>query len=192
MNPEIWWYMSRASGIVAWLMLTAAVLWGIVLASGLLPARRAAWLLDLHRWLGGLALSFLAVHLVTLLVDSYVQFSLLDVLLPFASEWRPFAVAPGVIALWLFVAVMATSLAMRRLPKKWWRAVHLASYAVFWLTSIHGALAGTDATQPLYIVTSIVALAAVVFTASYRILTRNLPRRRRERRPLPSSANTSL
>jgi hypothetical protein len=55
MTPETWWFLSRASGIVAWLMLTASVLWGIVLATDLFPKwRRRAWLTDLHRWLAGL------------------------------------------------------------------------------------------------------------------------------------------
>ena len=56
MNPQVWWYLTRASGIVAWLMLTASVIWGIVLSTKAFPEhRRPAWLLDLHRWLGGLA-----------------------------------------------------------------------------------------------------------------------------------------
>ncbi len=91
MSPEIWWYVSRASGIVAWMMLTGAVVLGTVLSARLLLPRRAAWLLDLHRWLGGLAVCFLAAYLVALLLDSYAEFGLLDVLLPFASEWRPVA-----------------------------------------------------------------------------------------------------
>lgn len=190
MSPEIWWYVSRASGIVAWMMLTGAVVLGTVLSARLLLPRRAAWLLDLHRWLGGLAVCFLAAHLVALLLDSYAEFGLLDVLLPFASEWRPVAVALGVAAFWLLIAVAATSLAAKRLSRKGWRAVHLASYAVFWLTSVHGALAGTDASQPLYVVTGIVALVAVVFAITYRVLTRDAGRR--ERRPLPLPVDTRV
>ena len=191
MSPEIWWYVSRASGIVAWLLLTATVIWGIVLADGLLK-RRAAWLLDMHRWLGGLTVVFLGVHLVSLLADSYVQFGPLDILVPFASQWRPAAVALGIIAFWLVIAVAVTSLAVKRLPRRWWRGVHLASYARFWLTSIHGALAGTDASRPLYITTSSVALVAVVVAVSQRILSSDWQRRRRARRPPPPTAETSL
>jgi DMSO/TMAO reductase YedYZ heme-binding membrane subunit len=191
MSPEIWWYVSRASGIVAWLLLTATVIWGIVLADGLLK-RRAAWLLDMHRWLGGLTVVFLGVHLVSLLADSYVQFGPLDILVPFASQWRPAAVALGIIAFWLVIAVAVTSLAVKRLPRRWWRGVHLASYATFWLTSIHGALAGTDASRPLYITTSSVALVAVVVAVSQRILSSDWQRRRRARRPPPPTAETSL
>lgn len=190
MNPHVWWYLSRSSGIVAWLMLTASVLWGIVLATDLFPRwRRAAWLLDLHRWLAGLAVVFVAGHLAALVADGYTQFGPRELLVPFASTWRPTAVALGVVAVWLLVAVEATALARKRLPDEWWRGIHIASYAVFWTVAVHGALAGTDASQTLYIVTSIVALVAIVFAASYRALTRDLPKRKptsvQKQRPFP-------
>lgn len=179
MNPHIWWYLSRSAGIVAWIMLTASVLWGIVLATDLFPKwRRNAWLLSMHRWLAGLTFFFIAGHLATLLLDSYAQFRPLDFVVPFASMWRPTAIAVGVVALWLLVAVELTALAMKGLSKKWWRSVHIASYFVFWAVSIHAALAGTDTSKTLYTVTAIVALAAVVFAASYRVLSHHLPKRR--------------
>ena len=132
MNPQIWWYLTRAAGIVAWLMLTASVIWGIVLSTKAFPEhRRPAWLLDLHRWLGGLAVAFTAIHLGALVADSYVHFGLADVTVPFASQWKPGAVALGIAAMWLLVAVEATSLAMKRLPRRTWRLIHLSSYAVF-------------------------------------------------------------
>jgi len=195
MNPHIWWYLSRASGIVAWLTLTASVLWGIMLSTDLFPhRRRPAWLLDLHRWLGGMTICFVAVHLGTLVADSYTHFGPRELLVPFASTWRPTAVALGVFAVWLLVAVELTALAMKRLSKTWWRDVHVASYGVFWLTSIHAALSGTDTAQTLYTITSIVAMAAVVFAGSYRILSRDLPKRRskhaRRRASRPSTAPT--
>jgi methionine sulfoxide reductase heme-binding subunit len=179
LNPHIWWYLSRSAGIVAWIMLTASVLWGIVLATDLFPERRRpAWLLAMHRWLAGLTFFFIAGHLATLLFDSYAHFRPMDFVVPFASTWRPTAIAVGVVALWLLVAVEATALAMKKLSKVWWRSVHIASYFVFWAVSIHGALAGTDTSKVLYTVTAIVALAAVAFAASYRALSHDLPKRR--------------
>jgi methionine sulfoxide reductase heme-binding subunit len=178
MNPHTLWYLARASGIVAWLMLTASVLWGVVLATDLFPRRRrAAWLLSMHRWLAGLTIVFIAGHLGALLADRYSHIGALTIVVPFASSWRPTAVAVGVVAVWLLVGVEVTALAAKRLSKKWWRDVHIAGYGVFWAASIHGALAGTDASRALYTVTSIAALAAIVFAASYRVLTRDLPRR---------------
>ena len=170
MNPQTWWYLTRASGIVAWLMLTASVIWGVVLATKAFPERRRpAWLLDLHRWLGGLTVAFVATHLAALVADNYVTFGTADLLVPFASSWKPGAVALGVVAMWLLVAVEATSLAMRRLPRRVWRWIHLSSYAVFLLGSLHAALAGTDRTTWLYQVTAVASIAAVAWAAIYRL-----------------------
>ena len=173
MNEQIWWYVARASGITAWLLLTASVLWGIVLSTDLFPRhRRPAWLLDLHRALAALTIGFLGVHVGSLIADSYVQFDIIDVLVPFASAWKTWQVALGVFAFWGLVIVEATSLTMRRIPRRVWRAIHFTSYATFLLTSLHGTFAGTDATQPLYVGTSIVTTLALVFAVVYRILSR--------------------
>ena len=191
MNPQIWWYLSRASGIVAWLMLTASVIWGIVLSTKAFPEyRRPAWLLDLHRWLGGLTVSFVAIHLATLVADSYVQFDLADITIPFASDWKPLAIALGVVATWLLVAVEVTSLAMKRLPRRVWRAIHFSSYAVFLLASFHAALAGTDRAQWLYQVTAVASIVAVVWATVYRLTHRRRPRATASRvatKPQPST-----
>ena len=181
MSEQLWWHLTRASGIVAWLMLTALVLWGIVLATDLFPEhRRPAWLLAAHRWLAWLSLGFVGVHVAALVADNYVAFGLADILVPFAGDWKPAPVAVGVLAMWGLVAVQVSSLARRRLSKRTWRGVHLASYASYWLASLHGTFAGTDATNRLYVLTSVTTLGAVVFAASYRVLTRS----RRHGRPL--------
>ena len=178
MNPQVWWYVARASGIIAWLLLTAAVTWGILLSTDAFPTRRRpAWLLDLHRWLGGLTVAFVAAHLAALVADSYAHFGLADLAIPYASQWRPGAVALGVVATWCLVAVELTSLAMRRLPRKVWRGVHLTSYVVFWLASLHAAFAGTDTTNPLYRVTATISIAAIVWAVVYRLASRRGDRR---------------
>jgi len=179
LDPHLWWYLSRATGIVAWLMLTASVLWGVVLATDLFPKwRRNQSLLAMHRWLAGMTLFFIAGHLGALLFDSYAHFRVVDLVVPFASTWRPTAIAVGVVALWLLVAVELTALGMKKLSKSWWRSVHIAGYFVFWGVSIHAALAGSDTSKTLYIVTAIVALSAVAFAASYRALSHHLPKRK--------------
>lgn len=173
MSPQFWWYVTRASGLVAWLMLTASVIWGVVLSTKAFPdQRRPAWLLDLHRWLGGLAVSFLALHLVALVADNYVHFGLLDLVLPFRSPWKTGAVALGVFAAWLLGAVELTSLARRRLPKRFWRVLHLTSYVSFWLTSLHAAFAGTDRGALLYQGTAAASVLAVAWALMYRLANR--------------------
>ena len=86
-----------------------------------------------------------------------------------ASSWRPGAVALGVVAVWALVAVEITSLMMKRLPRRFWRAVHLTSYATFWLASVHGALAGTDRSAWLYQATAGASIVAVVWALSVRL-----------------------
>jgi len=189
MSSQFWWFVTRASGIVAWLMLTASVVWGVVLSTKAFPEhRRPAWLLDLHRWFGGLTVSFLAIHLVALVADSYTHFGVAEITIPYASAWKPGAVALGVLAAWALVAVELTSLAMRRLPRRVWRVVHLVSYVAFWLTSLHAAFAGTDRTHPLYQTTAALSVVAVAWALMYRLANRRAVRRAAGR-PRPAAAD---
>jgi predicted ferric reductase len=145
MSGNFPWYVARASGLVGWGLLAAATLWGLALSTKVLGKRpRPNWILDLHRWLGGVALIFTGVHVVALLADQYVHFGLNAVLVPFASKWHPVALAWGVVAFYLLVAVELTSLARARLPKRLWRRVHFASFLLFVMATIHGLAAGTD------------------------------------------------
>jgi sulfoxide reductase heme-binding subunit YedZ len=177
MNPQIWWYIARASGIIAWLFITASVIWGIMLSTKLFPAhRRPAWLLDLHRGFGALSVLFLFTHVAALIADNWIHFDIVDAVVPFASEWKPWQVALGVFAMWGLVIVEVTSLAMKRLPKKVWRGIHFTSYVTFLLTSLHGTFAGTDATNKMYVATTVVTTAALVAAVLYRIVTRPVRR----------------
>ena len=189
MSPQTWWFLTRAAGIVAWLMLTASVLWGIVLASGAFPEhRRPAWLLDAHRWLGALTVAFLSLHIGALVADSYVHFGLADITIPFASDWKPAAVAAGVLAMWSLLAVQVSSLLRKRISKRTWRAIHLSSYPTFLLVSLHGVFAGTDATQTLYGWTTGATVAAVVGLTVHRLATHG-SRPRRAARPVRTSSS---
>ena len=174
MNEQLWWYLTRASGIVAWALLTAAVLFGLVVRTkvGASPAK-PPWWLDLHRFLGALATLFTFIHLATLVADSFVRFTIVDLLVPGASEWEPGAVALGVVSLWLLVTVEATSLLQKRLPRTLWRWTHLSSYPLFWLATFHFVQAGTDARSgPAVVAVYLAAGAVLFFTASRSLITR--------------------
>ena len=177
MNPQLWWFLARWSGMIAWLMLTASVIWGVVLSTKAFSQhRRPAWLRDLHAWLGGLTVFFEALHVFALWADSYVQFDLADLAVPYAIDWKPGAVAMGIVAAWLLVAVQFTSLAMARLPRVVWRIIHFTSYATFWLTSLHAAYAGTDRVTGPYQITAVASIIAVVWSMIYRVTHRRSPR----------------
>ena len=162
MNNQLWWYFARSGGIVAWALLAASVLWGLALSTKVLRGRpRPNWILDLHRFLGGLALLFTGIHVLSLIMDSYVHFGLIEVLVPFTGTWHPVAVAWGVISLYLLLAVELTSLARKRISKRAWRMTHYLSFPLFLLTTVHALSAGTDrSTLPLR--WSVIAVSAAI------------------------------
>lgn len=145
MDSHLIWYVARASGIVTWCLLAASVLWGLALSTRALGRRpRPAWLLDLHRYLGGLAVVFLGIHVGSILLDTYVHFGLVEVLVPFTGSWHPDAVAWGIASLYLLVAIEVTSLLRPRLPRSVWRATHYAAFPLLGLATLHALTAGTD------------------------------------------------
>jgi len=191
MSGPTLWYVARAGGLLAWALLAASVLWGILLSTRLLGRRpRPAWLLDLHRYLGGLGVVFVAVHVGAVMADSYVPFGPVATFVPFAGSWRPAAVALGIVALYLLLAVELTSLLRAHLPMRIWRRVHYLSFAVFVLATAHGLSAGTDRNTAAMILTFLVVCAVVALLAAVRVagLDRRprptRPARPRERRPV--------
>lgn len=170
MTSSVLWDAARSGGIVAWSLAAASVLWGLLLSTRILGrSPRPAWLLDLHRFLGGAAVIFTAVHVLAIVVDDYVHIGLVNVLVPFTGSWNPLAVAWGVVALYLLLAVELTSLARRRLPRTLWRRVHLASFAVFGTGTVHALAAGTDAARPLFLAAIAVVVVTVVGLVGIRL-----------------------
>lgn len=186
LHPELWWYLTRATGITAWVAALGSTLAGLALATRTLGKKpKGPWLLDLHRGLAGVTLTFTALHVGSLVADSYVHFGVADVLVPLASGWKPLAVAGGVVAMWLYVAVEASSLAMRRLPKRVWRTIHLASHGAAVAATLHAFTAGTDAGHPLVVAVAVVAVSAAVFMFTYRAVQ---PRRAARAARIPARA----
>lgn len=171
MNQHSMWYLSRASGMVAWLVLAITCLWGILLITRMLkPADRPAWLLDLHRYLGVLSLVTVGAHMATLIGDNYVYFAWRELLLPNASKWKTDAINWGVIAFYMLVLVQVTSWIMKWLPKKLWHTIHLLSYVLFILVTVHGFKAGTDSSNIVFFTVAVAVLAILAFTLLARVL----------------------
>jgi predicted ferric reductase len=171
MSAETLWYVARAGGLIAWGLLAASVVWGIALSTRILGRRpRPAWLLDLHRYLGGLGVVFVVVHVGAIMADSYVPFGPVATFVPFAGSWHPAAVAWGIVALYLLLAVELTSLLRSHLPLRVWRRVHYLSFAVFVLATAHGLSAGTDSNTSAMILTFLVVCAVVALLVTVRVV----------------------
>ena len=162
MPDQIWWYVSRSSGIVTLAASGLAVIWGLLLSTRVIRHRSLPkWLLDLHRFLGALAVAFLALHVGALIADSYVHFGIADVAVPGHSSWKTGAVAWGVVSMYLLVSVEVSSLLKKRIPRRLWRWTHYSSFPMFVMSLTHAATAGTDTSNRVYVILA-VALASVV------------------------------
>ena len=143
------WLGIRASGVTAWALLTAVVLWGILLKTQLLGRLASPMrLLDLHRWLGVVAVLFLAVHMVLLMFDSFMRFSIWQVLVPGLAPNEPLAYGLGVLAFWLLIPVTFLGrirAKMGLVGNAWFKRAHLIAYAAWPFATAHYVLAGTDA-----------------------------------------------
>jgi DMSO/TMAO reductase YedYZ heme-binding membrane subunit len=193
---EFWWIVTRASGLIAWALLTLSLIWGMLLATRVLkPRDKPAWLLDLHRWLGALTAGFVALHIAALLADTYVTFSWSDMLIPFASSYKTVGVGLGVIAVYLLVAVQVSSMLMRRIPTRWWRRIHLSSYLLVLITSWHAVLSGTDIGRGVYAVAAIALTVSPIFVFAIRAAKPPVRRKRRAatptHRPQPAETTSS-
>ena len=161
------WLGIRATGVTAWGLLTAVVLWGLLLRTRLLGGSvKPPVLLGMHRWLGALALGFLAVHMALLVVDPVVAFSIPQLFIPGIAPWEPFAVALGVIAMWLMVPVSVVGRIRQRLGRngaKIFAKTHLIAYSAWPLATAHYVMAGTDAMTEWSVGLIITAGAMLIF-----------------------------
>jgi methionine sulfoxide reductase heme-binding subunit len=174
MHTQFWWYTVRASGITAWALSAGSLLLGLMLSTRVLGKKPTGpWLLDVHRFTGGLSVIFVGVHLAALVADSYTHFGLADLVVPFVSTWRPAAVALGIVAFYFLLAIEITSLLMRRIPKHWWRAVHLTSGLLYVTASWHLLAAGADARNRLLLAAVWTTSVAAVLLLSLRLLWRS-------------------
>lgn len=171
-EPHIWWYITRASALIAWVLMTMSVLWGILLSTRVMRrVDNPAWLQDLHRYLGGLTLFMVALHMVSLMLDGWLKFSLAETLVPFATDFKPLAVALGIISFYILLAVQGTSLFMNRLPRKFWKGLHYSSYAALLLVALHAGWSGTDVSSWWYRVLAIVLISVATIAVLVRIIT---------------------
>jgi methionine sulfoxide reductase heme-binding subunit len=143
-SPAIW-YAARASGVAAYVVLSLVVSLGLGLGG---KAQNHRWprfsVEDVHRFGGLLVGSLIGVHVLAIAADSFLPFSLVQLLVPFTSTYRPLWTGLGIAAAELLVALAITNRYRKRLPYAFWRKAHYLNFAVWALASVHGLMAGTD------------------------------------------------
>jgi predicted ferric reductase len=170
-GPSAYWYLTRSTGAVALVLLTAAVALGVADVRRLSTPRWPRFVLDsLHRNVSLLAMVFLALHILTSVLDSFASISLLDAVVPFAGSYRPFWLGLGAVAFDLLLAVTITSLLRARIGYPSWRAIHWLTYASWPIALLHGFGTGSDVKGAWLLTLSIVCLIVVLAAVLLRVI----------------------
>lgn len=142
------WLAARATGVVALSLLTAQIVFGLVLSH---PHNKTTWKLSKrifpwhdHIWV--FVLAFLAAHIVSLVADPKAGVDLVGAFVPGLSQYRSAPVALGTLALYAFLVTAISARWTKLLPNAAWLAIHRFALVIFAFSWLHGILAGTDST----------------------------------------------
>ncbi len=170
-GPSIYWYLTRSTGAVALVLLTAAVLVGIASIGRLRGPGLPRFVVDgVHRTVALLAVVFLVIHVITAVMDSFVSISLVNAVIPFSGSYRPFWLGLGAAAFDLMVAVLVTSLLRVRVGHERWRRIHWLAYLSWPIAVVHGFGTGSDAQQSWMLLIDVVCILSVLGAVVVRAL----------------------
>ena len=181
-SHTVLWYASRATGVVALLLMTAVLLLGLLVTrQGRLPGLPRFAVTGLHRNLSLVAVVFVVLHVLTAVLDSYVHIPLISAVVPLASSYERLALGLGAVSLDIMIAVIVTSLLRRHLSRRLWRAVHLLAYVSWPVAWLHSITSSTDLRHGWLFLTAVGCALLVVIAVLWRLsaASRDVPRAER-------------
>jgi predicted ferric reductase len=173
-QPHVYWYLSRASAMVAFVLLWMSMASGLLISNKMARVWPGAFTaFDLHQFTSLLGLGFIFFHIITLLGDKYIGFDLVQLFVPFVdAPYRPLWVALGQIGLYLCILVTFTFYIRRQLGNHLWHVIHFASYGMFAFALLHGLFSGTDSGNVWVLAMYWTSAASLVVLTMYRISAR--------------------
>jgi sulfoxide reductase heme-binding subunit YedZ len=170
-GPSAYWYLTRGTGVVALLLLTAGVLLGVLTSTRWAAPRWPRFVVSgLHRNVTLLAVAFVVVHVVTTILDGYAPIGLRDAVLPFVSRYRPVWLGLGAVAFDLLLALIATSMLRARLGLRTWKLVHWLAYASLPVALLHAFGSGSDARAGWFGLLALGSATVVVLAVLWRVV----------------------
>ena len=164
------WLLTRATGAVSLLLLTATFALGIADVSRWRSRRWPRFAIDaLHRNVSLLAVAFVAVHVFTTLIDQFVSIGVVAAFVPFSNGYKTFFLGLGALAFDLLLALMVTSMLRRRIGARVWRAVHWAAYACWPVALVHALGTGSDASRPWMVALALACSAVIAGALAVRL-----------------------
>ena len=171
-EPRAYWYLARTAGVVAYFLLWFSVAMGINITnklSRIWPGGPTA--VDLHQFTSLLALSVTLFHVLILLGDRYANYTMSQLLIPFASgKYQPFWVGLGQLAFYIMLPVTFSFYARKHIGYKVWRMIHYFSFGIYLLVTLHGIFSGTDTTSPGMLGLYGLTLVSIYFLTIFRVL----------------------
>jgi hypothetical protein len=176
-SSPIDWYVARAGGVVAYVLLSAVVAVGITMAGKKSMRRWPKFAMeDVHRFGGILVGTFVIIHVVSVAIDSYLPFSLLSLIVPLAGHYRPVWTSLGIVAAELLLALaVANHYRNSRISYSFWRKAHYANFAVWGAATLHGLGSGTDRSTPWLLTIYAISVGTVCGLIAWRVLRRSNP-----------------
>jgi predicted ferric reductase len=144
-SQQLWWYITRSAGIIAYLLLWLSTVWGLAVPSRIVsPVLEQGYTFDFHQFISLLSIGFTLFHILVLTLDRYLPYSTLQILIPFLSPYRPLWVGIGVISFYLILLVTITFYLRTKIGMSKFKAIHLLSLVGYLGATLHGLYSGTD------------------------------------------------
>jgi sulfoxide reductase heme-binding subunit YedZ len=182
-SVHLWWYLSRAAGLMGYLLIWLSTMWGFAIGSKIFDSLLERFFtFDFHEHLSWLGLGFIGFHAIALLFDRVEPLSLTEVLLPFASSYHPFWTGIGILGFYLTLLVTVTFYLHSKISMKTFRSIHYLNIAAYVGALFHGLYAGTDSALPWVQIMYWGTFLSTVFFLVFWLATRSLNPRKSARR----------
>ena len=187
-SEKVAWYLTRSSGTIAYIFLSASTVWGLLLSAKVIkevvPAPVALAMHDILAWI---AVALASFHALVLLFDRYYTYTVGNLLIPFTGPYEPLIVGIGTIAFYLMLLLSASFYARKWLGAKRWRQFHYLTFAAYLMVTLHGWLVGTDSATFTWLYGGSSLL--VIFLTVYRLITAMGTAQPEPSRKLPTPIN---
>ena len=147
---QAWWYVTRAAGLTSYFLLWLSMVWGMAISTKFFhPTVDGTYSYDFHEFLSLLGLGFVLLHVVVLMFDQFLPFSIWQIMVPFIDTYRPLWVGLGIIGFYLSLLVTVTFYLRKIIGAQAFRRIHTLSLVGYLGATLHGLFAGTDSALPV-------------------------------------------
>jgi predicted ferric reductase len=192
-SVQLWWFVTRSAGLTGYFLMWLSMVWGFAVSTKMLNVFvDGTYSYEFHEYLSLLGLGFVFVHVIVLMLDRYLPFSLFQVLIPFIDPYRPLWVGLGIISMYLFLVVTVTFYMRKTLGMQAFRLIHMFSILGYFGTTLHGFFAGTDSALPVTKFLYLGTFLIIVFMSIYWAALSFMAKKEKDDAALKAALQTAL